>query len=47
MKKCERERVEKQGLEANNKTRVCREFSWQQTLGLGLNHHWFTLEKHY
>jgi len=27
------------------KTRVCREFSWQQTLGLGL--FWFTLEKRY
>jgi len=32
MKKC----VEKQGLEANKQTRVYREFSWQQTLGLGL-----------
>jgi hypothetical protein len=26
------ERVENKGLEANNKTRVCRVFSWQQTL---------------
>jgi hypothetical protein len=26
------------GLEANIKTRVCREFSWQQKLGLGLIH---------
>lgn len=38
-------RVEKQGLKVNNKTRVCREFSWQQALGLGLNHHEFTLNK--
>jgi len=30
-------------LEANIKTSVCREFSWQQTLGLRLIH----LEKHY
>jgi len=26
------------GWEVNIKTRVCREFSWQQTLGLGLIH---------
>jgi len=28
----------KQRLEANNKTVVCREFSWQQKLGLKLIH---------
>jgi len=26
------------GVEANIKTRICREFSWQQTLGLRLIH---------
>jgi len=29
---------ENNGLEANIKTRVCRGFSWQQTLGLGSIH---------
>jgi len=29
---------ENKGLEANIKTRVCREFSWQQILGLKLIH---------
>jgi len=35
------------GLEDTNKNEVRRVFSWQQTLGLTLNHHWFTLKKHY
>ena len=34
---------EKKGLEVNIKTRVCREFSWQQTQGLGLIHFGETL----